>query len=91
MEKNDIFKYQVKRNIVSLYKSFLIQLEDVKKEHDKSIEKLKKSLPNEAYMVDLADYLDEEDLQEMRKKILDNGNDCIRNIDETAKNCGMYN
>ena len=58
-------KFQVRRKITNLYKSFLFILEDLKdKEHHDS----------------------EEEYQKVRKRVLDLGNDLIRDIDETLDN-----
>lgn len=57
MSKEEIRSFQIKRNIVFLYKSFLILLEDLEQDQ----------------------YIDEEKLNYLRKKVLDMGNDCIRN------------
>lgn len=87
--KNEIFLFQVERNVKNLYKTFLQTMEELKDRHDGKMEELEERLPNEAYMISLADSFNDEEMQRARKKILDSGNDCIRNIEEAAKNCGI--
>jgi hypothetical protein len=89
MNKNEIFLFQVEKNTKALYKSFLIMIEEIKDRHDTCMDKLKDSLPNESYLVDLVDPIDEDEMRRLRKKILDNGNDCIRNIFDSASSCGL--
>ena len=60
----DIYVFQTKRSITSLYKHFLSILEDIAHEHNYSQEKFS--------------YL--------RKKVLDAGNEAVRDFEEQAKN-----
>lgn len=79
---NQIRDVYIRRNVTSLFKSFLVILEDLEQDHLMFIDKLKKSLPEDCHKsVDDADYLDEEKVQYLRKKILDAGNSCIRNLE----------
>ena len=57
----EFLRFQNKRKVISLCKSFLVLLEDVKDEPDR--------LTDEYY-------------QKLRKKVLDGGNDAIREFDE---------
>jgi hypothetical protein len=83
MNKDEILEFQVKKNVIGLYKFFLILIEDLKSEHDRNFDNLFDALPDSESLLNQADYFDEEQLARIRKKILDNGNDCLRNILET--------
>jgi len=87
MEAEDVFRKYCERNTVSLFKGFLVMLEDLRKEHEIHFGKLKRGLPAE-YMplINQADYFDGEKLQHLRKRILDMGNEAVRNIDGGLEN-----
>ena len=70
------------RNTKRLFKTFLILLEDLKTEHDIQFCKLRKNLPKHKELLEQADYFDEDKMQYLRKKVLDMGNDNIRNNDD---------
>tara|TARA_R100001082_G_scaffold103612_1_gene74417 strand:- start:454 stop:741 length:288 start_codon:yes stop_codon:yes gene_type:complete len=70
------------RNTKKLFKSFLILLEDLKTDHDIHFCKLRKNLPEHKALIEQADYFDEKKMQYLRKKILDTGNENIRNNDD---------
>lgn len=77
----EIRDFHVRKNITELFKSFLVILEDLEQDHLMYVEKLKKCLPSEHHpVIDNADYLDESKVEYLRKKILDLGNNCIRNM-----------
>ena len=80
VELNELLEFQVNRNIINLYKSFLVMIEDIQDQHHRSFRKLKKALPESIDLIDQADYLDEERLEYIRKKILDQGNNSLREI-----------
>ena len=81
MNAEDIFKKCCHRNTVSLFKGFLVMLEDLHKEHQINFDKLRYNLPEGCLpVVDQADYFSEEKLQHLRKRTLDIGNETIRNI-----------
>ena len=87
MNAEDIFKKCCQRNTVSLFKGFLIMLEDLHKEHQIHFNKLRQNLPEGCVpLIDQADYFDEEKLQHLRKRTLDIGNETIRNIDGEIDN-----
>ncbi|NDG53223.1 MAG: hypothetical protein EBY39_09410 [Flavobacteriia bacterium] len=87
MEAEDIFKKCYHRNTVSLFKGFLIILEDLYKEHQINFDKLKNNLPEGCIpVVDQADYFSEDKLKHLRKKTLDIGNETIRNIESELDN-----
>ena len=77
---NELLEFQVNRNIIHLYKTFLIMIEDLEDEHRRSFRKLKDAIPQSSSLIDQADYLDDEKMEYMRKKILDQGNQSLREI-----------
>lgn len=79
-DKEEIAKFQVKRQVVSLYKAFLVMLEDLEEEHIQHFEKLYEAFKDKTDLIRQADYFTEEKMSYLRKKVLDAGNDCLRNI-----------
>lgn len=83
---SEIATFQIRRNVTLLFKSQLEMLEDIADEHDNAMAKLKEKLPKQYQdYIDLADYLNEQKFEMLRKRILGKGNDCIRNIEESLK------
>lgn len=76
----ELLEFQINRNIINLYKSFLIMMEDMHDQHENNFRKLKNSLPEEVDLIDQADYWDESRMDYLRKKILDKGNDSLREV-----------
>ncbi len=76
----ELLEFQINRNIINLYKSFLIMMEDMHDQHGNNFRKLKQALPEEIDLIDQADYWDESRMDYLRKKILDKGNDSLREI-----------
>lgn len=62
----------------SLFKGFLVLLEDLYTEHQIHFKKLKQNAPEYEELIAQADYFDKDKLQYYRKKILDIGNESIR-------------
>jgi hypothetical protein len=87
----DIFKFQVERNIVSLYKKYLEILQDIQSQHVSMLNKLNSLDPKMAKELDLVDYFDEEEYNYLRKKILDAGNDTKREIERALENVKKNN
>ena len=87
MEAEDIFRKRCERNTVTLFKGFLVMLEDLQKEHEINFGKLKRNLPKEySPLIDQANYFDQEKVQHLRKRTLDIGNEAIRNIEGGFEN-----
>jgi hypothetical protein len=84
--EREILEFQVLRAITNLYKSFLITIEDLSLEHKNQFDKLKKSLPENEKILNQAEYLDEAQLNHIRKKILDSGNDVRRELFSCMEN-----
>jgi len=86
MNATDIFSETNHKHIKTLFKSFLILIEDLHKEHEINFDKLKKSLPEDQQLIVQADYFDEDKLKYLRKKVLDMGNEVIRSNDNDLEN-----
>ena len=79
MEARDALSSSYSHSTKVLFKSFLVLIEDLNKDHLINFHKLKKNLPQEyGPLIDQADYFDQHKLQYLRKKILDMGNESIR-------------
>jgi hypothetical protein len=90
--ERELLEFQVLRGITNLYKSFLGTIEDLSEEHKTQFKKLKEAIPEEEKLLNQAEYLDEAQLNHIRKKILDSGNDlrrelfaCMENFDINFK------
>lgn len=79
-KERELLEFQVLRAITNLYKSFLNTVEDLSKDHKDQFDKLKESIPEHKDLLNQAEYLDEGQLNHLRKQILDNGNDIRREI-----------
>jgi hypothetical protein len=78
MEAGKFLSDTVKGNTKSLFKNFLVLVEDLHAENQICFDKLKKHLPEHSDIIDQANYLDDEKMQYLRKKILDIGNESMR-------------
>jgi hypothetical protein len=78
MEAKDFLSDRFNGSTKSLFKSFLVLMEDLYTENQISFHKLKKHLPEHSSIIDQANYFDEDKMQYLRKKILDMGNESIR-------------
>lgn len=78
MEAKDFLSNKVNGGTKSLFKNFLVLVEDLHSEHSIAFRKLKKHLPEHSNLIDQADYFDEDKMQYLRKKILDIGNESMR-------------
>lgn len=78
---DEVLHFQIHRLVTNLFKSFLVVIEDIGEEHDDALAKMEEALP-EAYKpyVRLADAFDEAKAKRLRSRILDAGNDCLRDI-----------
>ena len=78
--------FHSRKHITWLFKRFLNLLEGIKNEHDINYSKLYKAIPEQKDLLEMADYLDQQKLNNLRKQILDIGNDSMRNLDQDVKN-----
>ena len=80
MEAKDILTSKTDQAIRFLFKNFLILLEEMQKEHENNFDKLYEALPEEYHdLIDMADYFDETKFEIYRKRVLDFGNEILRN------------
>tara|TARA_R110000824_G_scaffold27407_3_gene93147 strand:- start:2187 stop:2471 length:285 start_codon:yes stop_codon:yes gene_type:complete len=77
VEVKDILDFQVNRSITALYKQFLVMLEDLQEEHLRCVNKIKRE---SSVNLDEYNYLDQTKMDYLRKKTLDSGNNCKREI-----------
>lgn len=85
--ESEVIRFQVHRIVTNFYKEMLVMIEDLAEEHDDALCKLQDNLPEQyKKYVDLADYFPEEKSLKLRKRILDRGNDAIRQIEDQLKN-----
>ena len=84
-----------KKNLVSrseseisaLFKTMLLLLEDMKKDHDFHYQKLYDNIPEEYHaVINTADHFTPEKVNWIRKRILDFGNESIRNLGSEIDN-----
>jgi len=78
MEAKEFLTNRVNKSTKGLFKGFLVLMEDLYTEHQIHFNKLKKELPDHHPLINQADYFDQDKLQYFRKKILDIGNESIR-------------
>lgn len=87
MEPDEAIQEVYSKNTKVLFKSFLILIEDLNKDHMINFSKLRKALPEQYHsLIDQADYFDQHKLQYLRKKILDMGNESIRDAGSSLEN-----
>ena len=84
---NEKFKeylvFQMQRDIINLYKAHLNIVEDLARDHNKMLDALGKDLPNEK-LRDI-NYFNQAKYTYIRKKILDLGNEAIRNFQSSLE------
>jgi hypothetical protein len=67
--------------VSSLFKMMLLMVEDMKQDHDFHYKKLYDNIPKEYHpIINTADHFTEDKVSWIRKRILDYGNESIRNI-----------
>ena len=84
--ERELLEFQVLRTITNLYKGFLGTVEELSQDHKLQFDKLKKAIPEHEKILIQAEYLDEAQLNYLRKKILDSGNDARRKLFSCMKN-----
>ena len=73
--------------ISRLFKMMLMMVEDMKKDHDFHYEKLYENIPNEYHgIINTANHFTPQKVNWIRKRILDVGNESIRNLGSTLDN-----
>lgn len=83
----EYLKFQYTRNITSLYKKYFEIIDDLKHDHEAMLKKIKENSSED--FVKNVDYFSPDKYNYIRKKILDAGNDAIRNIDTSFKSINI--
>jgi len=86
----DIISFQVHRNIVNLYKKYFEISEDLLRDHKLLLSKIETRIESSGLELDMfgieeLDYFTEQRYDNIRKKILDAGNDSIREIEKALE------
>ena len=69
------------KEVAGLFKMMLMMVEDMKKDHDFHYDKLYENIPKEHHpIINAANHFTPEKVAWIRKRILDFGNESIRNI-----------
>lgn len=90
-EDKEILQDRYEKHIKNLFKSFLCMLEDLNEEHSMHFAKLKIALPETYHsLINQANYFDQDKMQYLRKKVLDLGNDSLRNQNEDLEKFTVY-
>jgi len=76
----DYVSFQIHKSLVDLYKRYLNLIEDIQEDHKTMIEKLNNKIDSNT--LKNIDYFDNNRYNYLRKKILDIGNDAIREIEK---------
>ena len=87
MDAKKILSDKSNDEISRLFKMMLFLLEDMKVDHDFHYRKLYNNIPEEYHpIIDTADHFTQEKVNWIRKRILDIGNESIRNLDSEIDN-----
>jgi hypothetical protein len=79
----ELLTFQINRGIVNLYKKYFLIIQDLKQEHEVLLEKVaQETSPDFPQKID---YFTEDKYNYIRKKILDAGNDSIRELEKTLE------
>jgi len=86
-EIKDVISFQVHRNIINLYKKYFEITEDLLLEHRLFVSKIQTKLQSSKSDINLKDldYFTDEKFNQIRKKILDAGNDATRELDKALE------
>ena len=71
--------FHLQRNITSLFKRYIVTTEDLLREHRAMLKKVEKETSKD--FVENIDYFDEDKYTYLRKKILDSGNETLRDLE----------
>lgn len=75
--------FQIQRNVIALYKKYINLIEDMQEDHLNMLNKLNSKVDLET--LKNVDYFDENKYNYIRKKILDSGNETIREIERNLE------
>ena len=79
-EIRDFVSFQINRHVKNLYKKYIVITEDLQQEHREFSEKIE-GATSDAFIKNI-DYFNEKKYNYIRKKILDAGNEAIRDIEK---------
>ena len=79
----ELLTFQINRGIINLYKKYFLIIQDLKQEHEILLEKVAKETSSD--FPQKIDYFTEDKYNYIRKKILDAGNDSIRELEKTLE------
>ena len=83
-KETELFKKEAERVIIRLFKSHLFSIEDLKYQHLIALKRLQDELSPE--QIEILNYLDTHRYTMIRKRILDNGNETIRDLNNLLEN-----
>ena len=79
----ELLTFQINRGIINLYKKYFLIIQDLKQEHEVLLDKIaQETSPDFPQKID---YFTEDKYNYIRKKILDAGNDSIRELEKTLE------
>jgi hypothetical protein len=83
-KETELLKKEAERVITRLFKSHLFSIEDLKYQHLIALKRLQDELSPE--QIEILNYLDTHRYTMIRKRILDNGNETIRDLHNLLEN-----
>tara|TARA_R110000772_G_scaffold165269_2_gene276566 strand:- start:247 stop:534 length:288 start_codon:yes stop_codon:yes gene_type:complete len=87
MDAKKILNDSSDKEIKSLFKTMLLLLEDMRQDHIFHYQKLYDEIPEEYHsVIRAADHFTPDKLAWIRKRILDHGNDSVRNMQKEIEN-----
>lgn len=87
MDAKKILNDSSDKEIKSLFKTMLLLLEDMRQDHVFHYQKLYDEIPEEYHsVIRAADHFTPDKLAWIRKRILDHGNDSVRNMQKEIEN-----
>tara|TARA_R100000234_G_scaffold32969_1_gene19378 strand:+ start:1974 stop:2261 length:288 start_codon:yes stop_codon:yes gene_type:complete len=87
MDAKKYLNSRSEKEVSRLFKAMLKMLEDMKMDHDFHYQKLYKNIPEDYHaIIDTANHFTPDKVNWIRKRILDAGNESIRNLCEEVDN-----
>lgn len=87
MKAQNFLEQRHKQSMTSLFKTMLKLVEDMKADHDFHYKKLYENIPSEYHpIINTANHFDDEKFLWIRKKILDTGNESLRDFASELEN-----
>ncbi len=86
IDAKSLLQFQVEKDVKYLYKRFLSEIEDLRTQHVAMLIRLEKVLPAQYHqLLKAANFFDEKEFAHRRKRILDMGNEAVRNLLEQVE------